>query len=136
MDLQDFSGQGTALVGILDAFMDNKGIISDKEWRGFCSEAVLTASFDTFVYEENKNFCANICLTYFGNDTAENKDFSWRISDEQGNTIFCGQKKIHILNSENYIQICQINILLPSCIKTQKLMLNVKIRGPSRQKFI
>ena len=28
LDLQDFSGQGTALVGILDAFMDNKGIRS------------------------------------------------------------------------------------------------------------
>lgn len=126
LDLQDFSGQGTALVGILDAFMDNKGIISDKTWRGFCSEAVLTASFDTFVYEENQNFCANICLTYFGNDTAENKDFSWRISDEQGKTIFCGQKKIHILNSENYIQICQINILLPSCAKPQKLKLKLK----------
>ena len=26
LDLQDYPGQGTALVGILDAFMDNKGL--------------------------------------------------------------------------------------------------------------
>lgn len=37
LDLQDFSGQGTALVGVLDAFMDNKWIISKEEWREFCS---------------------------------------------------------------------------------------------------
>ena len=28
LDLQDYPGQGTALVGILDAFMDNKGLIT------------------------------------------------------------------------------------------------------------
>ncbi|GGF94880.1 hypothetical protein GCM10010912_44760 [Paenibacillus albidus] len=39
LDLQDFSGQGTALVGILDAFMDTKGLISPEEWRTFCSDA-------------------------------------------------------------------------------------------------
>ncbi|MFR6497101.1 MAG: hypothetical protein ACLUOF_12495, partial [Ruminococcus sp.] len=35
LDLQDFSGQGTALVGMLDAFMDSKGLISPEEWRMF-----------------------------------------------------------------------------------------------------
>ena len=38
LDLQDFSGQGTALVGMLDAFMDSKGLISPEEWRMFCSD--------------------------------------------------------------------------------------------------
>ena len=33
LDIQDFSGQGTALVGVLDAFMDSKGLITDSEWR-------------------------------------------------------------------------------------------------------
>ena len=40
LDLQDFPGQGTALVGILDAFMDSKGLIEPKAWREFCSEVV------------------------------------------------------------------------------------------------
>lgn len=50
LDLQDFSGQGTALVGILDAFMDSKGLISPEEWRNFCSDAVIMAKFDRFTY--------------------------------------------------------------------------------------
>ena len=32
LDIQDFSGQGTALVGILDAFMDSKGHVTPEEW--------------------------------------------------------------------------------------------------------
>ena len=35
LDLQDFSGQGTALVGILDAFMDPKGIVTEKNGVAF-----------------------------------------------------------------------------------------------------
>ena len=33
LDLQDFPGQGTALVGILDAFMDSKDVISREKWK-------------------------------------------------------------------------------------------------------
>ena len=84
MDLQDFSGQGMALVGILDAFMEDKGIISAEAWRGFCSDAVLTAKFDSFVYEENQAFSADITLTYFGASKNECSDLLWRLSDEQG----------------------------------------------------
>lgn len=50
LDLQDFTGQGTALVGILNAFMENKGLVSAKTWRQFCSDQVVMLSFPTFVY--------------------------------------------------------------------------------------
>lgn len=48
LDIQDFSGQGTALVGILDAFMDSKGLITPEEWRGFCSDSVLLGQFPDY----------------------------------------------------------------------------------------
>ena len=40
LDLQDYPGQGSAYVGILDAFMDSKGLVSPERWRGFCNEVV------------------------------------------------------------------------------------------------
>ncbi len=36
LDLHDFPGQGTATVGMLDAFWDSKGLITPGEWRRFC----------------------------------------------------------------------------------------------------
>ncbi len=48
LDLQDFTGQGTALVGILDAFMDSKGITDETEWGMFCSDSVLLGIFPDY----------------------------------------------------------------------------------------
>ena len=48
LDIQDFSGQGTALVGVLDAFMDSKGLVTPEEWRGFCSDSVLLGMFPDY----------------------------------------------------------------------------------------
>lgn len=56
LDLQDFPGQGTALVGILDAFMDSKGHVTPEEWAGFCSDAILLAQFKKYVYTSGEEF--------------------------------------------------------------------------------
>lgn len=48
LDLQDYPGQGTALVGILDAFMDSKNLVTPERWRGFCSEVVPMARFGDY----------------------------------------------------------------------------------------
>ncbi|HOW32443.1 MAG TPA: beta-glycosidase, partial [Bacteroidales bacterium] len=45
LDLQDFPGQGTALVGILDAFMDSKNVVSREAWLQSCSDVVLLPQF-------------------------------------------------------------------------------------------
>lgn len=52
LDIQDFSGQGTALVGILNALMESKGLISPQEWREFCDDQVLLAEFQSFVFSD------------------------------------------------------------------------------------
>ena len=37
LDIQDYPGQGSAFVGILDAFMESKGVTTPEEWRQWCS---------------------------------------------------------------------------------------------------
>lgn len=48
LDLQDYTGQGTALVGVLNALMENKGLISAEEWREFCAGTVVLGEFASF----------------------------------------------------------------------------------------
>lgn len=48
LDLQDYTGQGTALVGVLNAMMENKGLISVEEWREFCAGTVVLGEFASF----------------------------------------------------------------------------------------
>lgn len=72
LDLQDFSGQGTALVGILNAFLENKGIITDKEWRQFCAENVLLAALPKQVYQEGETLSFELKLAAFGAAAVKN----------------------------------------------------------------
>lgn len=55
LDLHDFPGQGTALVGLLDAFWDSKGIVDSTEFRTFCSALVPLIWMDKAVYKSNES---------------------------------------------------------------------------------
>jgi hypothetical protein len=55
LDLHDFPGQGTALVGLLDAFWDSKGIVDSTEFRTFCSELVPLIWMEKAVYENTES---------------------------------------------------------------------------------
>ena len=50
LGLNDYSGQGTALVGPLNVFWREKGYCTSSEWRQFCSILVPLARFPRFVY--------------------------------------------------------------------------------------
>lgn len=56
LDLQDFTGQGTALVGMLNALRENKGFIQPEEWRGFCGDLVPLARFESYVLKAGQIF--------------------------------------------------------------------------------
>ncbi|MBQ8988216.1 MAG: beta-glucuronidase [Prevotella sp.] len=50
LGLSDYSGQGTALEGVLNVHWREKGYTSAKEWTEFCSPIVPLARFPKFVY--------------------------------------------------------------------------------------
>lgn len=62
LDLQDFTGQGTALVGMLNALLENKGFIEPEQWRGFCGDLVPLARFDSYVAEAGKPLNIGLAL--------------------------------------------------------------------------
>lgn len=51
--LNDYSGQGTALVGVLNVFWDEKPYTDKAYWRQFCSPIVPLARFPKFVYTQS-----------------------------------------------------------------------------------
>lgn len=81
LDIQDFSGQGTALVGILDACMKSKGLVTPKRWRQFCSDAVIMAGFEEFSLEGGKTITSDIVLSYYCEKPLELKNVVYRLCD-------------------------------------------------------
>lgn len=128
LDLQDFSGQGTALVGVLDAFMDSKGLISPEEWRSFCSDAVLMARFKKYNYVAEESFEAHIELCYYRNIPLDNFKLLWKLKDQ--NIVYeSGEVLVSDINDRNYIDVCDINIKIPNVTSMKKLTLSLQIEG-------
>ncbi|MBQ9356446.1 MAG: beta-glucuronidase [Prevotella sp.] len=50
LGLNDYSGQGTALVGPLNVFWREKGYVNAAQWREFCNSLVVLAQFPRFIY--------------------------------------------------------------------------------------
>lgn len=65
LDIQDYPGQGSAYVGILDANMQPKGTITPKEWRQFCAPMVSMLKMDKFCYSVNEHFKAKFLVANY-----------------------------------------------------------------------
>jgi hypothetical protein len=65
LGLQDFPGQGTALVGLYNALLASKGATTPAEFRQFCAPHVLLARFDRHTWTAGENFTADIDLAHY-----------------------------------------------------------------------
>lgn len=81
LDLQDYPGQGTALVGMLDAFMDNKGLIGPEEFRQFCDKTVLLFSMDKFCWTNQETFHGKVLVANYNQDDINKKTINWKVKD-------------------------------------------------------
>ena len=66
LDIMDFPGQGTALVGMLNVFMESKGLIDPKEWREFCSPVVPLIRMEKYTWIVGETFAGQIQVAQFG----------------------------------------------------------------------
>lgn len=66
LDLHDFPGQGTALVGMLDPFWDSKGLLEPADWRRFCSPTVPLVRMPKRVYHGDETFQAAAEVAHYG----------------------------------------------------------------------
>jgi len=90
LDLQDFPGQGTALVGILDAFMDSKGLVTPEAWREFCSQTVPLLRFDHYTWTTDQTFEAEAQVANYGPRPFPNLAPQWTLADAAGQPLACG----------------------------------------------
>jgi hypothetical protein len=66
LGLNDFPGQGTALVGVLNPFWRDKGYVTGKEYSQFCNAVVPLARLPKMVYLNNEVFTVPVEIAQFG----------------------------------------------------------------------
>ena len=135
LDIQDFTGQGTALVGILNSFMENKGIISQEKWAGFCSERVLLISMPTFVYTSGGEISADVKLyDYSENGTAGG---TLKITAEMnGNTVFDCEKPFDKAVSRELADIGSFSFTAPQCTSACHITITAEYGGVRSERTV
>jgi hypothetical protein len=129
LQLHDFPGQGTALVGILDAFFESKGYVTPYEFKRFCSETVPLARMNKLIYLNNENFKATVEMAHFGDSAISTPVVTWEIINSEGEVFQKGEflpKEIPIGN--NFV-LGEIQVPLRKIAKAEELSLWVSVEG-------
>lgn len=131
LDLQDFPGQGTSLVGILDAFMDSKGLIEPEEWREFCCEVVPLLRMEKYVWTDAETFRGKVQVAHYGRDDLKAAVVEWLVKDESGQEVARGALPKMNIRQGNVRDIGDMSFSLQSLSFPQKLTIEITIRGTS-----
>lgn len=129
LSLNDYSGQGTALVGVLNAFWEEKGYINAAEFRQFCAPTVLLSRMDRFVFKNNETLTADIEVAHFGKERLPQSVVCWSVSEPEGRTIAQGVLPPADIELGNAQQLGSISLPLSPIMKAQKLNLTVWLEG-------
>jgi hypothetical protein len=129
LGLEDFSGQGTALVGVLNAFYEEKGYINSKEFSRFCNATVPLIRTSKFVYKNNESFDADVELFNFGKAELKNQIVSWEIKNEKGKLL--ERKSFPATNYPigNCLPVGKIHFPLSNIKQAAKFTVEVKLNG-------
>ena len=129
LQLQDFPGQGEALIGLLDSFWESKGILTPDEMRGFFSETVPLARFAKYVWTNDETFAAKIQLAHYGKADLRGAAVEWALRDDAGKTIASDQTQPATVQRGQVALLGELRAGLASVAKASRLRLEARLAG-------
>ena len=127
LSLNDYSGQGTALVGVLDAFWDAKEYISAKEFKQFLGATVPLARIPKFVFRNDETLHAEFEVAHFGSHPLNNITAQWKVTDSKRAIIAQGLLDKRDIPIDNCISLGAINLPLSQITNAEKLNLELNV---------
>ncbi len=129
LDLHDYLGQGTALVGLLDAFWEEKGYVTAKEFRRFNNTTVPLARLTKRVFKTDEQFSVDVEAAHFGERPLESVSVSWKIVDGTGKTGQQGEFPARLLPIGKNIPLGTISVNLSQLSAPSAYKLVIALNG-------
>jgi hypothetical protein len=103
LDLHDYTGQGTALVGLLDPFWDAKGYATTSEFTEFCQQTVPLARLTRRTFTTADAFSVPVEVAHFDDAPLEVTTADWEIANPANEVMARGRfAATHIPIGKNY----------------------------------
>jgi len=129
LQLQDFPGQGEALVGLLDSFWDSKGILEPREFRRFCSPTVPLLRMERFVWRGGETFTAEAEIGHYGAAPIPDAVAEWSIRDDAGKAAATGSFPARKIPTGALSELGPIEWRIPESAAAGQWKARVAVRG-------
>jgi len=128
LSMQDYQGQGEALIGWLDAHWDSKGITTPDEFRMHYNTTVPLLRMKKFVWTSDEIFQARVQVSHHGPDPIH-KICRWKISRENGDVIKNGSFEAQSFPVGSLNTLGTISLSLGQMTKAEKLTISLEVDG-------
>jgi hypothetical protein len=129
LDIQDFPGQGTALVGILNVFMESKGLIEPAAWRQFCCETVPLLRMKKYTWTTGETFIGRVEVAHYGPADLADARVTWTVADRDGKTLAGGTFDPVTIEQGKVFEVDMFALPLADMAAPQKLTIAVAVEG-------
>ncbi|HEX7987548.1 MAG TPA: discoidin domain-containing protein, partial [Duganella sp.] len=130
LDLHDYLGQGTALVGILDTFWEPKGYATAEEFRRFNSRTVPLARLLKRTWTTDETLTVDVEIAHFGAAPLTDAQAWWKLIDATGRVAASGDFTRRTIDIGKNIPLGQIRLPLAELAAPQAYHLQVGV-GPA-----
>ena len=111
--LYDFPGQGTALVGVLDALWNPKGYITAGEFRRFCNSTVPLARLPRRVFTTDQVLLeVALEVAHFGPRPLVEASLAWKLVADDGKAVASGRRFAPKFPVDNGVSLGSVTIPL------------------------
>ncbi|HTL66691.1 MAG TPA: hypothetical protein VL200_03435 [Lacunisphaera sp.] len=129
LGLSDFPGQGTALVGVLNAMWEDKGYVSAATFRRFCNATVPLARLDRRVFTVDELLVADLEVAHFGPAPLAQAVPEWRLVDDAGKVVAYGELPAREIPVGADVQLGRLELPLNTVAAPGHFRLVVSLRG-------
>jgi hypothetical protein len=129
LDLHDFPGPGTAVVGVVNAFWNDKGYITAGQYRRFCSQTVPLARMKRLIVTHDRDFEAEIELAHYGSRNLKGAKAAWRITDSVNAVIAKGSFGPMDVPTGSVTSMGRVTLSLTRFVRAAQLNLEVAVEG-------
>lgn len=129
LSMQDYIGQGEALIGWLDSFYDEKGGLDPKTARQFLNAVVPLVKLPAYCFEAGDSLVAEVLLHQYGPEDFKGKTLAWELIDTKGNTKESGRFPAVDYNKGNLHQVGNLMIQLPEQDQAEQYTLKITVEG-------
>lgn len=129
LDLHDFPGQGTALVGVLNPFWREKGYVGAAEYHRFCAPSVMLARLHKRVFGSHETLHAQLEVAHGGAQSLGAATVYWRLESDRG-VLERGEFQVAGVAIGTAIPLGAIEVALSGVERAAKCKLVAGLRSP------